>query len=593
MSGGCEEGKLSDNTFRRIVWLSIAIVGILLYSSTFYYTGFQFDGALFLVNNPLFKDLDYYVELLNIKKFSNLDEQLGLNSDVTTNFMMRPVAYLTFSLNYMFSELNPFSYRVVNTIIHICNALLVYECIARFLSFTPSQKSLTPFSLRFIPAASAFVFLLHPMQTESVTYINITQRFASLAALFYLATIYTYLVWRWRQQQEIKHNSARWVSLLVLFLGMLTRESLFTAPIMLVLLEVTLLGNTLAGGIKRAKAHIALLPVIPLMVFMVFMVSAAQNNSSPSFSGAVNVVNYVGTPVLHYALTQLVVVITYLRLYLFPYHQNVDHDQTLYTLPYQWPVVVSGFVIIAMLTGAYFLYRRNSDDKRYTLIFVGFCWYFMGLAVSSSVIPLPDLISEHRAYFSSIGFIFALICILDLVRTYLGSARSGNIMAALVGLCCVALMIMTYNRNKVWESGILLWSNSVRNSPASHRANYNLGVAHVYAKEYSESIRHLKKSIEISPDWTQGYDILAVALINLKRYSEAIDVSIRGINIDPVDPVFYNNLGIVYIETGREEDARQAFTKALALRPGYINAIKNLDRVTSYIESSAARGRGR
>jgi tetratricopeptide (TPR) repeat protein len=364
---------------------------------------------------------------------------------------------------------------------------------------------------------------------------------------------------------------------------MFTRESLFTAPFMILLLEVTVLGNTLTAGIKRAKPHIALLPVIPIMVFLV---SAAQNESSLSFSGAINVVNYAGTPVLHYALTQLVVVLNYLYLYLIPIGQNVQHEQMLYTVLYQLPVISSGIIIISMVVSAYYLYRKHQDDKRYALIFVGICWYFLGLAVSSSVIPLPDLMAEHRAYFSAIGFIIALICLLDILRTYIGSVKSNNIMIALIAVWCVILIVLTYNRNKVWESGITLWSNSVKHSPNNHRSNYNLGVAYVYAKNYQESVKYLNKSIEIDPDWAQAYEVLAIALIELKRYQEAVVVSIKGIDVNPANPVYYNNLGIAYAETDRMEDAKQAFSTSLALQPGYINAINNLDRVESYIESS-------
>ena len=560
----------------------MVVAGTLVYSSTLDYTGFRFDGQLFIVNNPLIKDLDYYTKLVNISKFSLLDEQLGLVSDVTTNFMMRPVSYLTFTFNYLLGELNPFSYRLVNIIIHIINTLLVYACVDRLLNFTPSINELSRFSARFIPTVSAFIFLLHPMQTESVTYI--TQRFASLAALFYLSTMYSYLLWCWQQQQGIiKHNQTRWLSLILLFLGMFTRESLFTAPLMILLLEVTVLDNTITAGFKRAKLHIAMLPIIPIMVFMV---SAAQNNTSPSLSGAINVVNYVETPILHYALTQLVVVLNYLCLYLFPVGQSVEHEQTLYTVLHQLPVVSSLIIILLMVVGAYYFYRKNQDDKRHALIFVGICWYFLGLAVSSSVIPLPDLMVEHRAYFPAIGFIFALICLLDILRTNIGSTKSNNIMVALIAIWCVILIVLTYNRNKVWESGIMLWSNAVKHSPNSHRSNYNLGVAFIYAKNYHEAIKYLNKSIEIDPNWAQAYEVLAIALIELKRYHEAATVSIKGIDVNPASPVFYNNLGIAYAETGRMADAKQAFSTALALQPGYINAINNLDSVESYFESS-------
>jgi len=575
---------MSDDAFRRVVLPAIILTGFLMYSSTLNYPQFLYDGTLFLLKNPLFKDLDYYAQLFDIYEFSTLDEQLGLNQDVTTNFMLRPVAYLTFSLNYMISEFNPAAFRAVNIAIHILNSLLVFACIEKLLDYAPPQRRLSLFSVRFIPTASAFVFLLHPMQTESVTYI--TQRFASLAALFYLATIWLYLVWSRQQQRGDKHGYVRWFSVATLLLGMLTRESLFTAPFMIVILEVTVLGNGLKTGLRRAAPHLMLLPVIPLLVTIV---SVGQSNSPPSLFGVINVVNYVGIPIAHYALTQLAVVVTYLRLYLLPYGQNVDHDPPLYVHLSQWPVLSAGILIVLVVGGAFILYRRNRDDMRCVLIFVGVCWYFLALAVSSSFIPLPDLMVEHRAYFSSVGFILALICLLDIMRTLFGSIRANRLVVAGVTVWCIILIVLTYNRNNIWQSGVYLWSDSVKKSPAKHRPWYNLGIAYAKAGNNSEALMCLNKSIEISPEWSQAYEAVSILHLEHKRYRDVIEVSLRGIDVDPANPVHYNNLGIAYAELDHAELAKQAFTTAVALRPGYKNAMNNLDKIESFLETGGVR----
>lgn len=279
---------MSESTFRRIILSAIILVGILLYVKTLAYPQFLFDGHLYLLNNPIFKDLKNYVRILDVYEFSRIDEQLQLNQDVITNFMMRPVAYLTFTINYLLTGFDPATFRGVNIFVHIVNSLLVYYCIKVCLDLKPEGSSLSLFSSRFIPAAAAFVFLLHPMQTQSVTYI--TQRFASLAALFYLATIWLYLLWSWRERQGINSAHLRWASVVMMLLGMLTRESLFTAPFMIMLLETTVLANGFKAAFKRALPHLFFLPVVPLMVLIV---SSAQSSSSPSLSGAINIVNYV------------------------------------------------------------------------------------------------------------------------------------------------------------------------------------------------------------------------------------------------------------------------------------------------------------
>ncbi len=96
---------MSDITFRRIVLSALSLVGFIVYANTLLFKEINYDGILYLLNNPLFKDLDYYAKLYDIYDFSLLDEQLGLNSDITTDFMMRPVTYLTFSFNYFYTVL--------------------------------------------------------------------------------------------------------------------------------------------------------------------------------------------------------------------------------------------------------------------------------------------------------------------------------------------------------------------------------------------------------------------------------------------------------------------------------------------------------
>lgn len=572
---------MSDRTFRNIIFSAIILVGFLLYANTLSYKEFNYDGTIYLLNNPLLKDLDYYAKLYDVYDFSTLDEQLGLHSDVITNFMLRPVAYLTFSLNYLMSGFDPLGFRIINLTIHICNSLLVFACIRLLLSLGSSCKKLSQYSIRLIPTTSAFIFLLHPMQTESVTYIM--QRFSSLAALFYLATIWLYLVWVQRKQNGIMPGYIRWGSLVVLFFGMFVRESLFTAPILILLFELTVLGSGLKAGLKRAAPHLMLLPVIPLLVILV---SAVQNYSSPSISKAINIVNYEGVSAIQYALMQMVVVLKYLRLYILPYGQNIDHDQPFNTLN-QLPLIAAAAIIILMVGGAYLLYHRNRDDVRCNLVFVGVCWYFLALSVSSSFIPQTDLMAEHRAYFASVGFIVALICLADLLRTALGNSRINGLFVVAIVACCAILVVLTYNRNSVWQSAISLWGDSVKKSPAKDRPWFNLGMAYDASGAYGEALSCFQKAAEINPGWGKVYEGLGMAYLHLNDYKGTIEVSLRGIDIDPSNPIIYNNLGVAYAETGRAEDAKQAFSTAIALRPGYVNAMLNKEMVESFMESAA------
>lgn len=574
-----------DIVFKRVILALIVLAGCILYSNTLGYREINYDGIYYLLKNPLLKDLDYYTQLHDIFDFSLLDDQLGLNPDIVTSFMLRPLSFLSFSINYLTTGMNPMGFRVVNLAIHIINSLLVFACVQLFLVLAPSGKKLSHFSSRFIPAAVALVFLLHPMQTESVTYIM--QRFASLAAMFYLATIWLYLVWQHRIQQGIKPGYARWGSVAVLFFGMFVRESLFTAPFLIMLLELTLFDNSFKSGLKRAAPHLMLLPVIPLMVILV---SAAQS-SSLSVSGVINVVNYDRNPVLSYVLTQVVVVLLYLRLYLLPYGQNVDPDQTLYTSLSQLPVLASTFSIVLLVTGTYLLYRKNREDVRYVLILTGVIWYFLALSPSSSFIPQPDFMAEHRAYFASVGIITAFICLLDLMRSAVKIKEMNRLLVLGVAVWCVVLAALTYKRNAVWQSGRTLWSDAVKKSPDKDRPWLNLGSAYVSSGEYGNAVKCFQKAVELSPDWGKAYEGLAWSLLQLGRFHDVGETSLKGISVDPANSFLYNLLGVAYAKLERTDDAKQAFSTAIALRPGYMEAMVNKDRIESFMETSAGRKR--
>ncbi|MEE9614704.1 MAG: hypothetical protein V3W31_07095, partial [Thermodesulfobacteriota bacterium] len=217
----------------------IAVTALVVYSNT--------------LNGPFLFDDDWYV--VNNVKIRDLGNFLDLSGT-------RYVTFLTFALNYYFGGLDPFGYHLANIVIHMVNGLLVWWLVILTFRTPAMERTAGEPGLKYLVAlVAALIFVSHPIQTQAVSYI--TQRFASLATLFYLLSLVLYVKWRF---------SRRWwlyaVSLLSAIVAMKTKEIAFTLPAMLCLYELAFFPRE--GFSKRLPALVPFLltmAIIPLTYF--------------------------------------------------------------------------------------------------------------------------------------------------------------------------------------------------------------------------------------------------------------------------------------------------------------------------------------
>ncbi len=185
------------------VALTLAGVCALLYAWTADFP-MEFDDVVYLQNNPLVRDAASFGYLSDVREFVARPFKTGLEPDLATNFILRPAAYLTFHLNYLFDGYNPRWYRAVNIAVHAGNAILIYALLTMLLGGGRRKHELSRASVAFIAATAALLFAAHPLATESVTYV--VQRFTSLGAFFYLLTLWIYFV-----AGTVNQRAARWL----------------------------------------------------------------------------------------------------------------------------------------------------------------------------------------------------------------------------------------------------------------------------------------------------------------------------------------------------------------------------------------------
>ncbi|MBE9532359.1 MAG: hypothetical protein IME98_06085, partial [Proteobacteria bacterium] len=232
---------------RSAAYLLLLIIGLLIYSNTLQ-SPFVLDDRFFIVENPM---------IIDLANFSDLSGT-------------RYVTFLSFALNYAISSLDLFGFHLTNILIHIVNAVLLYLFIDLTLSSPALKGSSKELRALGAPLAAALLFLTHPIETQAVTYI--VQRGASLATLFYLASLCLYVKARLTcGSGSAKRRIFFYVAALAACLiAQKTKELAFTLPAVIVLYEFTFFSIT--DGVKKKIAYVApfvaLMAVIPLSLFL-------------------------------------------------------------------------------------------------------------------------------------------------------------------------------------------------------------------------------------------------------------------------------------------------------------------------------------
>ena len=285
------------------------------------------------------------------------------------------------------------------------------------------------------------------------------------------------------------------------------------------------------------------LPLLATMAVVPLTHLFASGAPQQDLSATVNHLSVAGSASRsEYLLTQFRVVITYLRLLLLPVHQSVDYTYPLYHSLTQPPVMLSLLGLLALLSTALVALRisftagnpRGSClDLR--LFSFGIFWFFLTLSVESSLIPIEDLIFEHRTYLPSFGaFLAASVVIHNLITGFCHQERrAGQVQRAFLIAMGMILMIMTYKRNMVWQNSFTLWSDVVAKFPKNARAWNNLGEYHLKQLAPAHAIPYFQKAVDADPrDYPAWYN-LGLALCQLGDWPRGLQMYNKALEINP------------------------------------------------------------
>ncbi len=449
----------------------------------------------------------------------------------------RPLVNLTLAINYAISGEAPWSYHLLNLLIHFAAALTLFGLLRRTLGHaTPEAGVGTAGPLAF---CIALLWTVHPLQTETVT--CVAQRTESLMGLCYLLTLYAFS----RSADSGWPRSWLTVSVAACLLGMAAKEAMVTAPVAVLLYDRTFVAGSFGEAWRRRQLYYLVLAVTWLLLAWLVLRSGGSRGAAAGLG--------LGVSSWSYALTQCRAIALYLKLAVWPHPLVADYGTGLAgSLTEVWPQAA---LVLALLGAtAWALVRRPAVG------FLGGCFFLM-LAPSSSVVPLvAQTIAEHRMYLPLASVLVFGVCALSRILT-----GAGLTVAAL--LLAVAGTALTIRRNEVYRSELALWADTVAKFPANPRAHYNLGFALARAGRMAEAKPEYEAAIRLKPDYAEAHNNLANALAQSGRDAEARAHYEAALRADSHYADAHYNLADALLAAGEPGPAARHYADALRLRP--------------------------
>ncbi len=551
----------------------IAILSLAVYLSTFQ-SPFHFDDELAIVANE------------NIRTFE------GVNKN---RFIARYVLFFSFYINYLIGGDNVVGYHIVNLLLHISVSILIY--LVADLTLRHSEPLKYP-SRKNIPLLSALIFSVHPIHTESVTYI--ISRSSILATFFYLLSLFLFIKGYIANEERysIFRKGLFYLSSIATFiLAVGTKEDTVTLPIIVLLYLFYFLfkGRGISEFLKVYRTYIAT-PVIFLIAYMLYRFYLFGFGIPATMSK--DILKHI-TP-WYYFLTELkVIIFYYLRLFLIPVNLSVDPDVQMSTLPYEPAVILAVILIIILLFLSYRIFYASR------ILSFSILWFLITLTPTSSIVPLLDFTAEHRLYLPAVGLSLGFADLLNRV------SRHRNVIIAIVLLF---FSVMTIKRNIIWNDPIGLWEDAVKKSPYKARVYYNLGIEYAQDKQFEKALIEFKRSAKILPNHllshlmagkmykelgiykniidemgivlslkpekvdahVDAYLELSSAYIKLGNFAKAEESIKEGLKLDPKNVMLYNNMATILVERGMFDEAVKELRTALSLKPDYLKAYYNM-----------------
>lgn len=512
-------------------FISLFIVLIIAYSNSFY-GEWHFDDFANIVENP-------HVQIKSL----SWSEMKHCVTGIYQDRLLRPLAYISFALNYQFGGLNVFGFHVVNFIIHYLSAVFLFLFIYNTLKL-PKLKD--QFKTIAYPVAllASFFWAIHPLFVTSVTYI--VQRMASMAGMFYILSMYFYLKGR---------TSEKTVNAICFFAGsalsglasMLTKENAVTLPFSIFLFDLLLIqGVTKENIIKFCKIFI-----FPLM--LIFIIGFLYTGGLSNAFGSYAVRDFTMGERL---LTEPRVILFYLSLLFYPINSrltllyDIDVSTSLFS---PWTTLPSILLILSMIGVAIYLAKRRP--------LISFCllFFFLNHLVEGTVLPL-ELIYEHRNYLPAMLLFVPVAQFIVFVIDYFSYRKIIQIAVALsVVIIIFGLGDTSFRRNSIFADDFLLWSDNIEKYPELSRPYTNLGLYYLRRDQKEYGLQNFNQALKLNKFANSQVRDFQFQNLGIYYFKEGeYDLSLKYFEIAArnMPSNVFNKIYIAYIYLSKNEYSR-------------------------------------
>lgn len=491
---------------------------------------------------------------------------------------VRPLLMFTYWINYLQSGIEPQAYHIFNIWLHFVNTVAIFFLVRRIGGWVESDA----WKLNILSLFAAALFLVHPVQTEAVSYI--TGRSDVLSSLFMLAAIFVF-VYRFPGRVSVL-----WSLLIILLFALAcsAKENAVVLPAVLLLTDCFWTPGTAWQIVRKNRILYGAIGVLGI-AGLAYVWREIANAPTAGFS--VKDFSWY-----QYFFTECRAVWVYLRLFVLPYGQNVDHDFAISRNLFQhgaWAALLG--LVIAI--GASWRYR-----DRYPLACYGFILFLVLLAPTSSFIPIADPLVERRLYLPMIGLLFIAFDLLR--RLSWGKIELSLLLVSILGVSSW----LTYQRNIQWSNATLLWQDTASKSPSKVRPHFMLGAALLTASRCKEAEQEyaiaakllpvdLKRPTTLTADILSNWGLASYCLKQTEpavtrllqaaaikptaqlfsqigmiyegqhAWDQSLDFLQRSLRLDSAYEPTYVYLGNLYMETGRPDEATRYYAQAAALDP--------------------------
>lgn len=548
----------------------ILVITILVYANSFS-NQFIWDDFHLVTNDPA------------VRSFRNLPlvfktHLFGVSG--SSNFY-RPVQTLSFMVDYHFWQLKPFGYHLTNLIFHMAAVLMVFLVMARIFR-NPD-----------IGLLASFMFAIHPINTEAVTYI--AGRADPMSAFFFLLSVYAYMKFRDLQKRRLVL-----VSLISFALALLTKEAVLVLPLVIILYDALILKEK---ALTRANIR-NYMPYIILLLAYVFLRLFVLGVP----------LGFKERPLLSlFMINTPKVIVEYIGLLFMPINLHMERLEPVATSILNWQVSVSILVMVCITWLAAVFYRRWKE------LFFCLIFFFLTILPVMNILTINALMAEHWLYLPAVGmygiFAFGILKVVDPGENILGLKLRSKLLTLVIAAAFVAFSAMTITRNAEWGDPFAFYKKLTVQSPYSAKAHLNLGTVYLERRQFDLAREEFKTGIYSDPSNPYGHYIMGYldmvenrkrdALKNWRRalekapfYKPAENAVFaylhmenkrfirlnRALKGSPGNIMVNYRLSKVYMQNGLYLNALERLDTVLEINPKYTDAIFNRAWIYSKLE---------